>query len=320
MFKKLAIIVLALVPSLGFAQSELYPSRLVRIIVPFPGGGTADAVTRIVAEKLSARWGQPVIIDNKPGAGGNIGAEQFSRGEPDGYTLMSSPPGPIAVNDSLLKNLRYDPSKFVPVSLLATSVSVLVVRPELGVKSVQELIQLAKQRTPKLAHASQGNGSTAHLTAAMFQQQAGIEMLHVPYKSSPAALTDVMGGRIDVFFDNISSSLALHRSGKIRILAVASLERTPSLPEIPTISESGLRGFQSVSWNALVGPEGLPPAIAQRISEAVAAALKLPDVRERYAQLSAEPVGSSPEQARQFITEERARWKKVIQEAKVTVD
>ena len=319
MLRALAVLAFFL-PALAFGQSVPYPTRLVRIIVPFPGGGTADAVTRIVAEKLSERWGQPVIIDNRPGAGGNIGAEQFSHAAPDGYTLMSSPPGPIAINESLERNLRYEASKFVPVTILATSITVLDVRPDLGVNSVQDLIHLAKQRSRKLAYASQGYGSTSHLTAAMFQQQAGIEMLHVPYKSSPSALTDLMGGQIDLFFDNISTSLAMYRAGKIRILAVASLERTTALPEIPTISESGLPGFRSVSWNALVAPENVPPAIAETVNRAVTEVLKLPDVREKYAKLSAEPVGNSLDQARTFIIEERARWKKVIGDAQVKVD
>jgi tripartite-type tricarboxylate transporter receptor subunit TctC len=316
----LGLLFLTLAWPIAHAQSDAYPGKLVRIIVPFPGGGTADAVTRIVAEKLSARWGQPVIIDNRPGAGGNIGAEQFSRSEPDGYTLMSSPPGPIAVNDSLHKSLRYDPAKFVSISLLATSVSVLVVRPNLQADTVKDLVKLAKEAPRKLSFASQGNGSTSHLTAAMFQQQAGVEMLHVPYKSSPAALTDVMGGQIDVFFDNISSSIAQHRAGKIRILAVAGPNRSPALPELPTISEAGLPGFQSVSWNALVGPAGLPAPVAQKISATVAEALRMPDVRDRYAKLSADPVGSTPDEADRFITDERTRWKKVIKDANVSVD
>lgn len=249
MLKTFLVVLLTLacsMPSLVSAQAEPYPSKLVRIIVPFPGGGTADALPRIVAEKLSTRWSKPVIIENRPGAGGNIGAEQFSRAEADGYTLMVSPPGPIAVNDSLYKKLAYDPTKFVPVSLLATTVSVLVIRPTLSVKGVQELIQMAKQSPRKLAFASQGNGSTSHLTAAMFQQRAEIEMLHVPYKGSSAALTDLMGGQIDLFFDNISSSLALHRAGKIRILAVAGPQRSSALPDIPTIDESGLS--DGVTW------------------------------------------------------------------------
>lgn len=309
-----------LAPVTVFGQSDAYPSKVVRIIVPFPGGGTADAIPRIVAEKLSARWGRPVIIDNRPGAGGNIGAEQFSRAEADGYTLLCSPPGPIAINQSLYKSLSYDPTKFVPVSLLATTVSVLVTRPTLAVADVQELIQMAKHAPGKFSYASQGNGSTSHLTAAMFQQRAGVDMLHVPYKGSPAALAGLMGGEVDLFFDNISSSLAQHRAGKVRILAVAGLRRSAALPEIATIHESGLSGFQSISWNALVGPEKLPAAIAQRVSEAVATALKLPDVQEKYARLSAEPIGSSPAETGRFIVEERARWKQVIHDAGVTVD
>jgi tripartite-type tricarboxylate transporter receptor subunit TctC len=323
MHKTFAIVLVTLaglISSSAFAQVEPYPNKIVRIIVPFPGGGTADAVPRIVAEKLTARWGKPVIIDNRPGAGGNIGADQFSRAEADGYTLMCSPPGPIAVNDSLYKSLSYDPTKFVPISLLATTVSVLATRPALSANSVEQLIQMAKQAPGKLAYASQGNGSTSHLTAAMFQQRGGIEMLHVPYKGSPAAIAGLMGGQVDIFFDNISSSLAQHRAGKIRILAVAGLRRSSALPEIPTIHESGLSGFQSISWNALVGPERLPDSIAQRISEAVAETLKLPDVQEKYGKLSAEPIGGSPAETRRFIAEERARWRQVIRDAKVTAD
>ena len=313
------VIVGWLVSSLSLGQPA-YPGKPVRIIVPFPGGGTADAVPRIVAEKLQARWNVPVIIDNRPGAGGNIGAELFSRAEPDGYTLMCSPPGPIAVNHYLYKALPYDPTKFVPTSLLATTMSVLAVRPGLTAHSVRDLVQMAKDAPGKLTFASQGNGSTSHLTAAMFQQAAGVKMLHVPHRGSAAVLADLMGDRVDVFFDNISSSLALHRAGKIRILAVASLRRSPSLPDVPTIQESGYPGFQSISWNAVVGPPGLPASIAQQVSEAMAEALRHPDVRKSYAALSADPVGGSPAETGAFIAEEMARWRKVIQDAGVTVD
>jgi tripartite-type tricarboxylate transporter receptor subunit TctC len=303
----------------AFGQGT-YPSRAVRIVVPFPPGGTADAVPRIVAEKLTARWGQPVIIENRPGAGGNIGAEVVANAEPDGYTLMVTPPPPIAVNQYLYKKLAYDPTRFVPISVLATHVSVLATRPDFPAPSVQELVNLAKQAPGKLVYASQGNGTISHLTAAMFQQMAGVQMLHVPYKGTAPAMTDLMGGQVDVFFDNLSSSLAQYRAGKIKILAVASQQRSPSLPSVPSLHEAGIPGFQSITWNVLAGPDRLPEAIAQQLSQAVADALKLPDVQKKYADLGGQAWGTTPAEAASFIAEERARWRKVIQSANVTLD
>jgi tripartite-type tricarboxylate transporter receptor subunit TctC len=303
----------------AFAQAP-YPNRPVRIVVPFPPGGTVDAVPRIVSEKLSARWNQPVIIENRPGAGGNIGAELVANAEPDGYTLMVTPPPPIAVNQFLYKKLQYDPTRFVPISVLATHVSVLATRPDLPAASVQELIKAAKQAPGKLVYASQGNGTISHLTAAMFQQMAGVQMLHVPYKGTAPAMTDLMGGQVDVFFDNLSSSLAQYRAGKIRILGVASRERLLVLPGVPSLHEAGVSGFQSVTWNVLAGPDKLPDAIAQQLSRAVADALKLPDVQKKYADLGGQAWGTTPAEAAGFIAQERARWHKVIQSANVTLD
>lgn len=301
------------------AQSS-YPERAVRIIVPFPPGGTADAMPRIVAEKLSARWNQPVLIENRPGAGGNIGADALARAEPDGYTLMSSPLGPVAANQFLFKKLSYDPTRFVPISVLGTTISVLAVRANLEARNAGEFIALAKSQPGKLTFASQGNGSTSHLTAAMFQQMTGTRMVHVPYKGTAPALNDLMGGQVDVFFDNISSSLAPHQAGRVRILAVAGNAREKALPDVPTLQESGLPGFFSSSWNVVVGPERLPAAIAGQISQALAEALRMPDVRQKYAQLGADVLGSTPEEARRFVAEERARWRKVIEDNNVRVD
>ena len=300
--------------------ADTYPSRPVRLIVPFPPGGTADAVPRILAEKLSERWKQPVIVENRPGAGGNIGAQLVANAQPDGYTLLVTPPPPVAVNQYLYKNLPFDPARLVPVSILATHVTVLAVRQGLSVNSVRDLVQAAKQAAGKLSFASQGNGTTSHLTAAMFQQMAGVQLLHVPYKGTAPALTDLMAGHVDLFFDNVSSSLAQHRAGKMRILAVADTERLPALPEIPTLHESGLRGFQSISWNAILGPEKLPEPIARELSRAANDALKLPDVQKRYEALGGRPWGTTPEQAAAFIAEERARWRAVIRAANVTLD
>lgn len=306
--------------ALGQATSSNFPDKPVRIIVPYPPGGTADALPRIVAEKLGARWGQPVIIDNRPGANGNIGANAVARAEPDGYTLLGSPPGPVAINHYLYKILPYDSTKFTPISILSTTVSVLDVRPNLPANSVQELIALARDQPGKLNYASQGNGSTSHLTAAMFRKMAGINIVHVPYKGSPAALADLISGRVDMFFDNVSSSLTPYRSGRVKIIAVAGLKRLPGLPNIPTMDESGLRGFQSVSWNAIVGPEKLPERIAQQVSQAISEVLKLPDVDHKFAQLGADILGTSPAETRKFIAEEMERWRTVIRDANITVD
>jgi tripartite-type tricarboxylate transporter receptor subunit TctC len=289
-------------------------------VVPFPPGGTADAVPRIVADKLSAKWGQPVIVDNRPGAGGNIGAELVANAAPDGYTLLVTPQPPIAVNQYLYKKLSYDPERFVPVSIMATHVSVLAVRPGLEATSVQQLIALAKRAPGKLSFASQGNGTTSHLTAAMFQQMAGVQLVHVPYKGTAPALTDLMGGQVDLFFDNVSSSLAQHRAGKIRIMAVAGPERLSALPEVPTLDESGLRGFRSVSWNVMAGPQMLPEPIVRKLAQDVAEAIRLPDVQKRYMDLGGRPWGSTPAEAATLIAEERARWHAVIQNAGVTLD
>jgi tripartite-type tricarboxylate transporter receptor subunit TctC len=304
----------------ALTHAQEFPTRPVKIIVGFPAGGTADAMPRIVAEKLSARWNQPVIVENRPGAGGNIGAEAMSRSPADGYTLMSSPVGPVAANAYLFRKLSYDPTRFVPISLLGTTISVLAVRNTLPARTVQELAELARSQPGKVTYASQGNGSTSHLTAAMFEKMANAKLVHVPYKGTAPALTDLMGGQVDMFFDNISSSMVQHRAGKVRILAVASLQRMPVLPDIPSLNEAGFPGFFSSSWNVITGPEGLPDAIAQQVSRATADALKLPDVAKKYAELGADTVGATPAETAKFIAEERARWSKVIIDAGVRAD
>ena len=313
------IMILAACACVG-AHAQSFPQRSLRIIVPFPAGGTADATTRIIAERLTQAWSQPVIIDNRPGAGGNIGAEILAKAEPNGYTLMSSPVGPVAANQFLYPALAYDPMRFVAISLINTTVSVLATRSTLPAKTVQEVIALAQAQPGKISYASQGNGSTSHLTAVMFQQASGTSMLHVPYKGSAPALVDLIGGQVDLFFDNISSAVAHHRAGKLRILATAGLQRSATVPDLPTIQEAGLPGFTSLSWNVIVGPEGLPDAIATRISEAVRDALKLPEIQAKYREMGADPVGASPAETARFIADERARWRKVIEGAKLRVE
>lgn len=303
-----------------YAAQPAYPNRLVKIIVPFPAGGTADVLPRILADKLSAKWGQPVIVENRAGAGGNIGAETVAKADPDGYTLLASPPGPLAINQNLYKKLAFDPTKFVPITVMATVPNVLAVKSTLPVDSVKALIAHAKAKPGTVTFASQGNGSTSHLTAVMFESMAGVQMVHIPYKGTAPALTDLLGGQVDVFFDNLGSSLTYHQSGKLKILAVASPERVPSLKDVPTIAEVALPGFRSVTWFALVAPPGTPAPIAAQIQAAIKEALQLPDVHKRFLDQSAEPIGGSPAETASFIKDEVARWGKVIKSAKVTVD
>jgi tripartite-type tricarboxylate transporter receptor subunit TctC len=307
---------------LGFAlcagaAAQTFPSKVVRIVVPFPAGGTADVLPRILSEKLSAKWGQPVIVENRVGAGGNIGAEAVARAEPDGHTLLASPPGPIAINHNLYPKLSFDPLKWVPVTVMATVPNVLATRATLDARSVAELIAYARANPGKVTYASQGNGSTSHLTGAMFQSMAGLQMLHVPYKGTAPALTDLMAGQVDLFFDNMGSSLKQHQAGKIRILAVASAQRSSVLPEVPTVAEAALPGFLSVTWFAVVAPDGTPASVAAQLSAAFADAIRMPDVHKRFVEQGAEPVGNAPAEMAAFVKDETVRWQKVIQDANV---
>ena len=299
---------------------ESYPTRLVRMIVPFPAGGTADALPRIIAEKLADEWRQPVIIDNRAGAGGNIGAEVVASSPADGYVLLASPPGPIAINDSLYKKLAFQPSKFAPIIVLGTVPSVLVVKPAFPAETVAELIGYMKANPAKVTFASQGIGSISHLSAMLFQKLTGVEMVHVPYRGSAPALQDIMGNHVDLFFDNLGSSLNLHKSGNLRILALGSSRRVPSLPDIPTLMEVGVDGFQSVTWFAVVAPPGTSATITQTLNQAIGKVLQQPDVREQFERMGVRPLGGSVVETAKFIAEERRRWGEVIRATNVRVD
>ncbi|MEA2894653.1 MAG: hypothetical protein QOJ84_268, partial [Bradyrhizobium sp.] len=235
-----------------------YPSQNIKIIVPFPAGGTADTLPRIVSERLRQKWNQPVIIENRSGAGGNIGAETVASSAPDGYTLLASPPGPIAINENLYKRLSFRPADLMPITVLGTAPNVLDVRPGFPAKTVKELIDYARANPEKVTFASQGNGTTSHLTAILFEKLTGTKMVHVPYRGTAPALQDIMGNTVDLFFDNLGSSMSLHIGGKLSILGVCGNERVPSLPDIPTIREAGLPDFTSVTWFALMAPKGTP--------------------------------------------------------------
>ena len=297
-----------------------YPNRTVRIVVPFPAGGSADVLARIVGEKMSAKWGQPVVVENRAGAGGNIGAETVFRAEPDGYTILSSPPGPLSINQSLYKTLNFDPPKFVPVTVLAIVPNVITAKTDLPANTVQELIALAKSQPGKIVYASQGNGSTSHLSASMFASMAGLELVHVPYKGEGPALVDIVAGRVDIFIGNIAAALKYQQAGRVKFLGVASLRRSLVAPDVPTMAEAGLPGFIASAWFAMVLPPGTPPALAQAVNAAAVEGLRMPDVRLKFLEQGAEPIGGTPAETAAFIREEVVRWQKVITSANVTLN
>jgi tripartite-type tricarboxylate transporter receptor subunit TctC len=296
------------------------PDRPLRLIVPFPAGGTADILPRILADKAHAAYPAGVFIENKAGAGGNIGADYVYRADPDGTTFLASPPGPVAINQHLYKNLSFDPTKFEPITVLATVPNVLDVSTKLPVKNLQEFIAYLKAHPGKVTYASQGNGSTSHLTAALFMQLTGTRMVHVPYKGTAPALVGIVGGQVDVFFDNLSSSLNLHNTNKLRILAVADEKRAPLLPNVPTFVESKLPGMVAVTFFSMVAPPGTPKDLIDHAWQAFGGALKDAETQKKFAEQGATPAGWNPEQTGQFIRTESERWGRVIKSANVTLE
>jgi len=311
----------AVLAALAFAaQAQDYPSKTVRIVVPFPAGGSADLLPRVVAEKVAEKWGQPVIVENRPGAAGNIGADVVFRAEPDGYTLLSAPPPPLVINKLLYPKLTYDPAQFVPITVIAAIPNVLLVHPRTKVDTVQELIALAKANPGRLNYASQGNGSTSHLTAELFKAMAGgLSITHVPYKGTAPALADLIAGQVEMMCDNLGVSLPHVRSGRLKALAVASRTRVAALPEVPALAET-LPGFEAVAWFGIVAPPRTPAAIAARVQAAVAEALRHPDVQKRLGELSAEPLGLTPAETAAYMRQETERWGGVIRAANVKLD
>jgi tripartite-type tricarboxylate transporter receptor subunit TctC len=304
---------------LALAQAQDFPSRPIRIVVPYPAGGSADLVPRAVTDKLHAKWGQPVFVENRPGAGGNLGAESVYGAEPDGYTLLATPPGPLVVNQNLYRKLAFDPSKFAPVSVLAEIPNVLLVNPKMQAYRVKDIIEYAKANPDKLNYGSQGNGTTSHLTAELFKSAAGVKITHVPYKGSAPAMAALLSGEIDLMFDNLGVTLPQVQAGKLRALAVCSEHRVSSLPAVAAMSEI-LPGFVSSTWVGVVAPPNTPAAIAERLSAAFDEAIRSPDVAQRLAALSAEPVGGTPARMATFMRFEEQRWKHVIEAAKVKAD
>jgi len=299
-----------------------FPDHTVRIIVPFPAGGTADVLPRIVGQYLSKRWNQPVVVENKSGAGGNIGAAYVASSPADGYTLLASPPGPLAINQSLYKpdSLGFTPTELEPVTVLGAVPNVLDVRPNFPARTAQELIAYARANPGKVSFASQGNGSTSHLTGILFQKLTGTQMVHIPYRGTTPALQDIMASQVDLFFDNLGSSLALQQSDKLRILATGGSKRNPLLPDVPTLEEAGVASFESSTWFAVVAPPQTPAAIVQFLNREITEVLAMPDVRQQFAKIAVEPVGGSVADTAKFFAGERDKWRGVVQSANIAVE
>ena len=315
---RLVILIATLVPALAVAQS--FPTHPVKFIVPFPGGGINDVLARIVGDKLQAKWGQPVVVENRTGAGGNIGAEVAAQAEPDGYTLFVSAPGPLAINHVLYKRLSYRPEDFVPITVVGAVPNLVIVRKDLPVNSVQELIAYVKQNDGKVNYGSQGNGATPHLTANMFMGMTGTRMIHVPYRGETLVLNDMLGGHVDVFFGNISAALGLYRDGKVKVLAVTDKARAAAIPEVPTTAEAGLPGLLSVGWFAMAAPPGMKPDLQEQIAKATIEVLAMPDVQAKFRAVGVEPVGGTPAQMAAFVKEESQRWGDVIRKNNIALE
>ena len=315
-----AIAALTLMCTAALAAAQDYPTRPIRLVVPQPAGGPTDIVARLVAQKLSERLGQQVIVDNRPGAGSNIGTEVVAKSPKDGYTLVVATVQHI-VNPFLFPALPFDPVRdFTPVTLMTKAYIVLDVNPDVPVQNVKELIAYAKSRPGGLSWASAGNGSTSHLALELFKVETGVAATHVPYKGTPPALNDLLGGRVQVMFDGVITSLPHIKAGKLKPLAVASNTRSPLLPDVPTMTEAGVPGFETVGLAAVLAPAGTPQAVVDRLAREIAAILKTPDVRSQLEAMGLEIVASSPAEFASYIDVESKKCGKLIKDAKVTVD
>jgi len=305
----------------GVSHAQAWPSKPIRWIVPFAPGGTTDILARTIAEKLTPALGKPVIVENNPGAGGSVGATQTAKAAPDGYTIMGGTISTHAINASLYKQLPYDPVKdFVPITLIARVPNLLVVNPEVPAKNVKELIALLKANPGKYTFASSGNGTSQHLSGELFKSMAGVDMQHIPYKGSPPALQDVVGGQVTMTFDNITTAWPLAKAGKLRPLAVTTAKRSPIAPDVPTLAESGLAGYEVGSWQGVFAPAGTPPDVVKRLNTEIVKIINMPDVRAKLEALGAEPVGNSSDEFATIVKSEVAKWAKVVKESGAHVD
>jgi tripartite-type tricarboxylate transporter receptor subunit TctC len=303
-------------------HAESWPQKPVRVIVPFVPGGASDLMPRIVGEKLAAMWGQPVVIENRPGAAGNIGMEAGAKSPPDGYTLLSAPNGNLVVNPHMYSKLAYDVFRdLAPITRIAAVQNVLVVHPDVPATTVKELVALARAKPGTLNFSSPGNGSQAHVAVELLKLQLGLDLVHVPYQGVGPALKDLLGGRINVMVAQVPSALPHIKGGKLRALGVASTAPLAALPDVPTIAAAApLPGFEAVSWYALMAPAGTPKEVVGKIHSDVAKALQMPDVRERLAGMGAEPSGETPAELAARIKVEYDRWGEVVRKANIKAD
>jgi len=311
-------LVLFLALALPFlAHSQPYPAKPIRLVVTYPAGGGADTMARLIAPRLGEALGQPVVVENRGGASGTIAADLVAKSSPDGYTLMLDATN-HAVNPSLLPKLPYDAEKaFAPVTLLALFPNVLVVHPSYPVASVKDLVQKVKAEPGKTSFASSGNGSAQHLAAELLRQRAGLDMVHVPYKGGGPALIDVMAGQVPLYFGNMASALPHVKNGKLKALAITGSKRSPAAPELPTIAESGMPGYQVYEWNAIFTPAGTPGAVINRLQGEIAKAVRIPEVRDRMLALGGEIVASSPGDLGAWVREQSASWARVVRAANI---
>jgi len=312
---------LAVASSLAYAQSAVYPNKPVRWVVPFPPGGSADIMGRMIGQDLAKTLGQQVVIENRAGASAIVGSEYVAKSPADGYTLLQANVSQMTIHPSLYPRLPYDPLKdFAPVTVLGIVTSVMVTTPSLPVASVRDLVALAKKRPGQLNFTSSGAGSSTHLTGELLKQRAGIAMTHINYKGSGPALTDVMAGFVEIMFENLPSALPFINANKLKVLAVTGKDHSPVLKSVPTLAESGFPGFDMVSWQALVAPAGTPRAVVDRLNAEVAKVLKTPEMKEKMTGLGTDVVANSPEQFAQYLREETAKWSKIVKDAGIKLE
>jgi tripartite-type tricarboxylate transporter receptor subunit TctC len=321
MKKALALLVAIVLCAGGAVAQERYPRKPLRIVVPFAPGGSTDIIARLIGERLSGALGQAVVIENRPGAAGNIGAEIVARSAPDGYTLLMATTGVMSINNALYKNMSFDPStNFDYVVFVASITNVLIVAADSPLHNVGELITAAKRSPGRLSFASSGAGASTHMSAELFKIMAGVDLLHVPYKGSGPALPDVITGRVSMMFENMPGAMPYVRAGTVRALAVTGLQRTSALPEVPTVTESGISGYESLSWSGIAVSAGTPRDVIARLNREINAILAAPEMRQRFADQGAEAVGGTPEAFAEHAKRERDKWSRVVRDANIAVN
>jgi tripartite-type tricarboxylate transporter receptor subunit TctC len=303
------------------AHAQSWPSRGIRIIVPFAPGGSTDVFARLIGERLQTALGQPVVVDNRAGAGGNIGADAVAKAPPDGYTLLMATTGVMAINNAMYKNLSYDAEKDLkPVIYIASITNVLIVPADSPLKSVPDVIAAAKAAPGKLSFASSGSGSSTHISAELFRLMTGTELLHIPYKGSGAAMPDLISGRVSMMFENMPGVVGYIKAGKVKVLAVTGAQRTPALPDVKTVAESGVPGYESLSWSGIAAPAGTPPEVVARLNREINTILANPEMKQKLAEQGADAVGGTPEAFSAHIARERQKWSKVVRDAAIVVN